>query len=102
MKRLVSASFLFPRKAGMHRKGNVSLAAPRWSLPERNADAELKGGSETTFSITVINIFSFMRAFSSYLEHGRLIERRIWLSANYLTIIRQLSHYAELALRGLQ
>lgn len=47
----------------MHGKGNVSLAEETRSLPERNTDAELKGGSETALSITMINIFSFVRAF---------------------------------------
>lgn len=34
------------------------------SLPESNTDAELKGGSEMVFSITMINVFSLVRAFS--------------------------------------
>lgn len=49
MKHLVSASFLFPTETGMHRKGNVSLAALTRSLPESDTDTELKGGSEMAF-----------------------------------------------------
>lgn len=55
----------------MHGEGNVPLAAQTWSLPESSTDAELKGGSEMAFSITMINIFSLVRAFSppvSYFE----------------------------------
>lgn len=55
--------FSFPAETGTHR--NVSLAAQTRSLPESNTDAGLKGGSEMAFSITMINIFSLVRAFSS-------------------------------------
>lgn len=48
----------------MHEKGNVSLAAETRSLPESYTDTELEGGSEMAFSITMINIFSLVRAFS--------------------------------------
>lgn len=43
--------FIFTKGTGMHGKGNASLAALTWSLPESNTDAELKGGFEMVFSL---------------------------------------------------
>lgn len=42
---------LFPEESGWRVKGNVSVAAQTWSLPESSSDAELKGRSEMAFSL---------------------------------------------------
>lgn len=63
----------------MNRKGNVSLAALRRSLPESNTDAELKGGSERAFFITMINIFTLVRAFFSSSHVSVIFKKSLFL-----------------------
>lgn len=73
----------------MQRKGNVSLAVLTRSLPESNTDAELKGGSEMGFFITMINIFSFgegiflLQSCLGYLKKTKQTKKTISISFFY-------------------